>query len=134
VRQPSRAAARPGEDHPREPQPFRNQPQPGAAAPALRVPRTAGMRATGTASARLAGLMLPAAANAAPPAPGGLDQAINNAFAPVADAVSWLVFHPVPIGFGASMPFVVLWLLVAALAFTLYFRFINLRGFAHGFR
>jgi len=71
---------------------------------------------------------------AAPAAPGGLDQAINNAFAPIADAVSWLVFYPVPIGFGASLPFVVLWLLVAALAFTLYFRFINLRGFAQGFR
>src|SRR5690606_40079921 len=85
-------------------------------------------------SAAFAGTVVPAAAVAAPAPPAGLDEAINNAFAPVADAVSWLVFHPVPIGFGASMPFVVLWLLVAALAFTLYFRFINLRGFAQGFR
>ncbi|WP_202844899.1 alanine/glycine:cation symporter family protein [Luteimonas saliphila] len=92
------------------------------------------MRVAGRASAALAGTLVPAAAVAAPAPSGGLDQAINDAFAPVADAVSWLVFHPVPIGFGASLPFVVLWLLVAALAFTLYFRFINLRGFAQGFR
>jgi alanine or glycine:cation symporter, AGCS family len=70
----------------------------------------------------------------AAPASGGMDEAINTAFKPIADAVSWLVFHPVPIGFGASMPFVVLWLLVAATFFTLYFGFINVRGFGQGFR
>ncbi|WP_330969090.1 alanine/glycine:cation symporter family protein [Lysobacter sp. A3-1-A15] len=71
----------------------------------------------------------------AAPAPAtGLDATINAAFKPIADAVSWLVFHPVPVGFGASLPFVVLWLIVAALFFTLYFRFINIRGFVQGFR
>ncbi|MDQ3494549.1 MAG: alanine:cation symporter family protein [Pseudomonadota bacterium] len=73
-------------------------------------------------------------ASAAPVPASGLDEAINTAFKPIADAVSWLVFHPVPIGFGASMPFVVLWLVVAALALTLYFGFINVRGFRQGFR
>src|SRR5690606_30517328 len=53
---------------------------------------------------------------------------------PVADAVSWLVFHPVPIGFGASLPFVVLWLIIGALFCTAYFGFVNVRGFAQGFR
>ncbi|NZA26016.1 alanine:cation symporter family protein [Luteimonas sp. SJ-92] len=91
------------------------------------------MRTAGRAAAALAALA-PAAVSAAPATGSGLDEAINNAFKPVADGVSWLVFHPVPIGFGASMPFVVLWLLIAALAFTLYFRFVNLRGFAQGFR
>ncbi|MBW3549396.1 MAG: alanine:cation symporter family protein [Proteobacteria bacterium] len=65
---------------------------------------------------------------------GGLDDAINTAFKPLADAVSWLVFYPIPIGFGATLPFVVLWLIVAALFCTVYFGFINLRGFAQGFR
>jgi AGCS family alanine or glycine:cation symporter len=74
------------------------------------------------------------AASAASTPASGLDEAINTAFKPIADAVSWLVFHPVPIGFGASMPFVVLWLVVAALALTLYFGFINVRGFRQGFR
>jgi AGCS family alanine or glycine:cation symporter len=73
-------------------------------------------------------------AHATPSAGSGLDEAINTAFKPVADAVSWLVFHPVPIGFGASMPFVVLWLLIAAVFCTVYFGFINVRGFAQGFR
>ena len=86
------------------------------------------------ASAAVAAIALPASAAAATVPPSGLDESINDAFAPVADAVAWLVFHPVPIGFGQSMPFVVLWLLVAAVWFTLYFRFINLRGFAQGFR
>ncbi|WP_149193372.1 alanine/glycine:cation symporter family protein [Luteimonas suaedae] len=92
------------------------------------------MRAAGRALAGLCALSSTAAVHAAPPAGTGLDEAINNAFAPVADAVSWLVFYPIPIGFGASLPFVVLWLLIAASAFTLYFRFINVRGFAQGYR
>ncbi|WP_407351458.1 alanine/glycine:cation symporter family protein [Luteimonas sp. R10] len=92
------------------------------------------MRAAGRALAGLCALSSTATVHAAPPAETGLDEAINNAFAPVADAVSWLVFYPVPIGFGASLPFVVLWLLIAASAFTLYFRFINVRGFAQGYR
>ncbi len=76
---------------------------------------------------------LPAFASTGTPG-SGLDAAINSAFKPIADVVSWLVFHPVPIGFGASMPFVVLWLIVAALFCTVYFGFINIRGFGQGFR
>lgn len=67
-------------------------------------------------------------------ADGGLDMAINAAFKPIADAVSWLVFYPIPVGFGITLPFVVLWLVLAAMFFTVYFGFINLRGFAQGFR
>ncbi|HLM53587.1 MAG TPA: alanine:cation symporter family protein, partial [Pseudoxanthomonas sp.] len=81
----------------------------------------------------LPGLALPALPAAASPA-GGLDQAINAALAPVSQAVSSAVFYPIPIGFGASLPFVLLWLIVAALFCTLYFRFINVRGFFQGFR
>jgi len=64
----------------------------------------------------------------------GMDEAINAALAPVSAAVSTVVFYPIPIGFGVSLPFVLLWLIVAALFFTLYFRFINVRGFVQGFR
>src|SRR5690606_17166765 len=45
-----------------------------------------------------------------------------------------LEIRPDTIGIGACLPYVVMWLLVAALYFNLYFRFINLRGFAQGFR
>lgn len=89
--------------------------------------------ARGAAALSLVTTLLSSGAVHASPG-GGLDDAINDAIKPVADAVSWLVFHPVPIGFGASLPFVVLWLLVAAVFCTVYFGFINVRGFAQGFR
>jgi alanine or glycine:cation symporter, AGCS family len=110
-----------------------------AAAQGSAAPRAVGRRflpANFAARAVLApaALLASTAAQAAPAPSGGLDESINSAFKPVADAVSWLVFHPVPIGFGASMPFVVLWLLIAAVFCTVYFGFVNVRGFAQGFR
>lgn len=64
----------------------------------------------------------------------GLDQRIQSIVGPVADAISTLVFYPIPLPGGLEASLIVLWLAVAACVFTLYFRFINLRGFAHGFR
>jgi len=48
----------------------------------------------------------------------------------VADAVSGFVFHAVPL-FGAEMPLIVLWLIGGGVFFTLYLRFVNVRGFGH---
>ena len=42
-----------------------------------------------------------------------------------------LVFTSVPLGNGISMPFVIIWLLVGAIIFTIYMGFINIRGFKH---
>ncbi len=84
-----------------------------------------------TACAALLALMA-TPAQAAPAA--GLDEAINAALAPVSALVSSAVFYPIPIGFGVSLPFVLLWLIIAALFCTFYFGFINVRGFAQGFR
>ncbi|MDJ0655538.1 MAG: alanine/glycine:cation symporter family protein [Xanthomonadales bacterium] len=64
---------------------------------------------------------------------GSIDDVINNAVQPLTDAISWLLFYPIPI-FGQSVPFIVVWLVVGATFFTLYFGFINVRGFAQGFR
>src|SRR5690606_27360675 len=80
-----------------------------SADPSARAERM--MAGTG-APPTLATTTLPASAAPATTSAAGLDEAINDAFAPVADAVAWLVFHPVPIGFGQTLPFVVLWLLV----------------------
>lgn len=74
-----------------------------------------------------------AASAQAPEAAGGVDEAINRALEPAANVVSSVVFFSVPVG-GAQLPLVVVWLIVAALFFTLYFNFINFRGFRHGFR
>ena len=41
------------------------------------------------------------------------------------------IFISIPLGNGISMPFVIIWLLVGAIIFTVYMGFINIRGFKH---
>jgi alanine or glycine:cation symporter, AGCS family len=62
-----------------------------------------------------------------------LDERINTAFTPVADAISAVIFYSVPID-GTAFPLIVGWLVLAGFVFTLYFRFVNLRAFGHAFR
>ena len=64
------------------------------------------------------------------PAQAGIDASINNATAPVARWVGEVVFFKIPL-FGAQQPVVVLWLIVGAVFFTFYMKFVNLRGFRH---
>lgn len=64
---------------------------------------------------------------------GDLDARINAAVEPVTRAVSDFIFHSVPVG-GAELPLIVAWLILGAVVSTLYFRFINIRGFAQGLR
>ena len=65
-----------------------------------------------------------------PYAHAGIDQAINEATAPIATLIGQIVFFKIPV-FGAQLPVVVLWLVVGAVFFTFYMGFINLRGFKH---
>ncbi len=60
----------------------------------------------------------------------GPDDVINDAFTRVSDAVQDVIFFSVTIA-GVTFPLVVAWLALAAIVFTLYFRFINIRGFRH---
>jgi AGCS family alanine or glycine:cation symporter len=62
-----------------------------------------------------------------------IDTRINEAVQPWADAVSNLVFFSFPIA-GVDVKFVLVWLIVAATIFTLFFRFINFRALRHGFQ
>lgn len=62
-----------------------------------------------------------------------LDQKINQAVQPTADWVTGIIFFTIPLG-PVSIPFVLVWLIVAATIFTLYFRFINVRAMKHGFQ
>jgi AGCS family alanine or glycine:cation symporter len=58
------------------------------------------------------------------------DAQVNAIFS---DSTGWfvsLIFAPLP---GTSFPWIVLWLVVAAIVFTLYFRFIQVRAFTHAF-
>ena len=62
-----------------------------------------------------------------------LDQTIDEAMRPLADAVSGFIFYTVPL-FGAAVPLIVVWLIAGGLFFTVYLRLINVRGFAHALR
>ena len=59
-----------------------------------------------------------------------IDQAINDSVQPITDALASFIFYSVTVG-GAEVPLIVCWLILGALFFTLYFKFINLRGFRH---
>jgi AGCS family alanine or glycine:cation symporter len=62
-----------------------------------------------------------------------VDAVINAWVAPVAEAISGVVFFSVEVA-GARLPLIVAWLIAGSLVCTLAFRFINLRGFAHALR
>lgn len=63
----------------------------------------------------------------------GLDAAVDAWVGPAAAKLSAAVFYSVTL-FGSEVPLIVLWLAVAALYFTLYFRFINFRALGLAFR
>ncbi len=66
-------------------------------------------------------------------APADMDQAMDARFGPFAKSISEIVFLSIEIR-GAELPLIVLWLIVGAVFFTFYLRFINLRGFVHALR
>ena len=70
--------------------------------------------------------------------PQSLDARIDAVMKPVADTVSGAIFYAVRVGgtdeAPVMFPLILGWLILAGLVSTLYFRFINIRGFAHGFR
>jgi AGCS family alanine or glycine:cation symporter len=55
------------------------------------------------------------------------EEAINNIFDPLADAVSSVIFYA-PSIFGTEFPLIVLWLVAAAAIFTIYFKGIQFRS------
>jgi AGCS family alanine or glycine:cation symporter len=62
-----------------------------------------------------------------------IDDRINEAVKPFADSVAGIIFSSFPVA-GVQIPFVLVWLILAAIFFTFYFRFINFRAFKHGFQ
>ncbi len=57
-----------------------------------------------------------------------LDQKVNEAFAAATGPFVSLIFAPFP---GTAFPWIVMWLVVAAAVFTLYFGFVQFRFFGH---
>ncbi|MCE2509904.1 MAG: alanine:cation symporter family protein [Alphaproteobacteria bacterium] len=62
--------------------------------------------------------------------PENFDARINAALSPLTNAVSNAIFYAVPFG-ESEVKLIVVWLIIVAISFTLYFRFINIWGFAH---
>lgn len=56
-----------------------------------------------------------------------IEEGINDAFTPIADAVTSVVFWTVPLG-DYSFPLIVLWLVAAAAIFTVYFNGVQFRS------
>ena len=63
--------------------------------------------------------------------PKGIDERINQAFQPISDFWEALIFHEF---FGTGFPTIILLLVGGAAFFTLYFGFINIRGFGLSIR
>ncbi len=62
-----------------------------------------------------------------------LDERIDQVVAPTANAIGDFVFSSFTVA-GVAIPFVLVWLIVAASIFTFYFKFINLRALKLGFK
>ena len=63
-------------------------------------------------------------------ASASVDESINSVMEPVTKAVSSVIFYQIQFG-EEKIPFVLIWLFVGALFFTVYFRFVNVRAFRH---
>lgn len=72
--------------------------------------------------------LLPFAGSALAQEAQTLDQKVNEVFASFTGPFVSLIFAPLP---GTSFPWIVLWLVVAATIFTIYFGFVQLRFFGH---
>lgn len=64
------------------------------------------------------------------PAPRTIDESINNFMEPITTAIMSVIFFTIPVG-GMDVPFVLIWLIAGALFFTIYMKFVNIRGFRH---
>mgnify|MGYP003626035619 CR=1 FL=1 len=66
-------------------------------------------------------------------AAASFDEQVESVVRPLANGLSDVVFYKVTV-FGQAFPLIVLWLAVAAIFFTLYMGFINVRGFGLALR
>ncbi len=77
-------------------------------------------------------VLLPLRAATAQDGGKSVDQIINEAIRPLSQFISSVIFFEIPIGPG--IPFIVILLIGAAVFFTVYMGFINLRGFRQALR
>lgn len=61
----------------------------------------------------------------------GIDKVIDEKFAPIADAISSVIFYSVPVTETLNVQLILVWLAGAAVFFTVFLGFINFRYFKH---
>lgn len=61
---------------------------------------------------------------------GVIDEKIDAVMSPISDFLSAIVFYPIPI-FGSQIPITILWILIASIFVTFYFRGVSIWGFKH---
>ncbi|WP_232771391.1 alanine/glycine:cation symporter family protein [Colwellia sp. 12G3] len=59
-----------------------------------------------------------------------IDKQIDQLLVPIANFFTSIIFYSVDVA-GTQFPLIVMWLIIAAVIFTFYFGFINVRGFTH---
>lgn len=59
-----------------------------------------------------------------------IDDRINSVFEPITDVIESVIFFTITFG-EFSIPFVLIWLIVGAIFFTVYTGFVNIRAFGH---
>ncbi len=64
-------------------------------------------------------------------ASNSVEEKIDRAVQPIVEALSSVIFYKPFASFGFDIKIVVLWLIIGAIFFTLYFRFVNIRLFKH---
>lgn len=62
-----------------------------------------------------------------------MDQQIEQWLAPIAKSMTAVIFYSVTFG-DIAIPLIVLWLFIAAISFTMYFGFLNVKGFKHAIK
>ena len=62
-----------------------------------------------------------------------IDERLNQLLSPLAQRFSDLIFFSIPVG-ESELPLIVVWLVLGAIFFTIYLRFINVRGFVHALK
>ncbi|MCP4443532.1 MAG: alanine:cation symporter family protein [Aureispira sp.] len=72
-------------------------------------------------------LLSPVLAFCQDPSAKGIDQIIDENFAPISNSVQSVIFYSIPLGGGLSIPIVLIVLLLGALFCTIYFGFPNIR-------
>ena len=62
-----------------------------------------------------------------------IDEWINGILQPLANTLNEFILYKITL-FGVEFPWIVMWLILAAVFFTIYFRFLNVRGLKHAFQ